>query len=38
MNIFIQAYNKNFHNATTPKIQAKIHSTTSQSTYIVKIP
>ena len=27
-----------FHNANTPKIQAKIHPTTSQSTYIVKIP
>ena len=29
---------QNFHNANTPKIQTKVHPTTSQSTYTVKIP
>ena len=29
---------QNFHNANTPKVQTKIYPTTSQSTYVVKIP
>ena len=29
---------QSFRNANTPKIQTKIHPTTSQITYIVKIP
>ena len=37
MNTFIQVKHS-FHNANTPKIQTKVHPTTSQSTYIVKIP
>ena len=29
---------QSFHNANTPKIQTKIHPTSSQITYIIKIP
>ena len=32
------SWTQSFHNANTPKIQTKIHPTTSQITYIVKIP
>ena len=32
------SHTQSFHNANTPKIQTKIHLTTSQITYIVKIP